>query len=118
MGEHQVRAFPCQAIQPFKLSTKGALEAHRSQTQAPLSVDFVLAAGATDKFEIASLASDGALGWCVTHPAGDATFLLDKTYILTVEVTGGHRRSEEHTSELQSLMRISYAVYCLKKNTK
>src|SRR3546814_8726524 len=32
-----------------------------------------------------------------------------------------HSRSEEHTSELQSLMRISYAVFCLKKkktNTK
>src|SRR3546814_3638129 len=28
----------------------------------------------------------------------------------------GHVRSEEHTSELQSLMRISYAVFCLKKN--
>src|SRR3546814_10350770 len=28
----------------------------------------------------------------------------------------GHGRSEEHTSELQSLMRISYAVFCLKKN--
>src|SRR3546814_2117135 len=27
-------------------------------------------------------------------------------------------RSEEHTSELQSLMRISYAVFCLKKNTQ
>src|SRR3546814_4547916 len=27
-------------------------------------------------------------------------------------------RSEEHTSALQSLMRISYAVFCLKKNTK
>src|SRR3546814_2831956 len=27
-------------------------------------------------------------------------------------------RSEEHTSELQSLMRISYAVFCLKKKTK
>src|SRR3546814_9720912 len=27
------------------------------------------------------------------------------------------RRSEEHTSELQSLMRISYAVFCLKKTT-
>src|SRR3546814_3685301 len=26
-----------------------------------------------------------------------------------------HQRSEEHTSELQSLMRISYAVFCLKK---
>src|SRR3546814_5982487 len=33
----------------------------------------------------------------------------------------GHRigeRSEEHTSELQSLMRISYAVFCLKKKTQ
>src|SRR3546814_2369700 len=29
---------------------------------------------------------------------------------------GSHARSEEHTSELQSLMRISYAVFCLKKN--
>src|SRR3546814_4022284 len=28
-----------------------------------------------------------------------------------------HRRSEEHTSELQSLMRISYAVFCVKKKT-
>src|SRR3546814_10612609 len=30
----------------------------------------------------------------------------------------GHLRSEEHTSELQSLMRISYAVFCLKKKKK
>src|SRR3546814_6268604 len=30
----------------------------------------------------------------------------------------GFRRSEEHTSELQSLMRISYAVFCLKKKKK
>src|SRR3546814_2681366 len=29
--------------------------------------------------------------------------------------SAGARRSEEHTSELQSLMRISYAVFCLKK---
>src|SRR3546814_3014030 len=29
-----------------------------------------------------------------------------------------HGRSEEHTSELQSLMRISYAVFCLKKKTQ
>src|SRR3546814_8048913 len=33
-----------------------------------------------------------------------------------VELTD-HLRSEEHTSELQSLMRISYAVFCLKKKT-
>src|SRR3546814_4423810 len=32
-------------------------------------------------------------------------------------VFGSLMRSEEHTSELQSLMRISYAVFCLKKKT-
>src|SRR3546814_7296636 len=31
---------------------------------------------------------------------------------------GAAQRSEEHTSELQSLMRISYAVFCLKKNKR
>src|SRR3546814_7967995 len=36
-----------------------------------------------------------------------------------ISVNGGmNSRSEEHTSELQSLMRISYAVFCLKKKTK
>src|SRR3546814_3786170 len=33
------------------------------------------------------------------------------------ELPPARRRSEEHTSELQSLMRISYAVFCLKKKT-
>src|SRR3546814_10044712 len=35
-----------------------------------------------------------------------------------VGAIGRSGRSEEHTSELQSLMRISYAVFCLKKNKK
>src|SRR3546814_2707799 len=35
-----------------------------------------------------------------------------------VELSNGCVRSEEHTSELQSLMRIPYAVFCLKKKTK
>src|SRR3546814_6621674 len=35
----------------------------------------------------------------------------------TSVMVGGEVRSEEHTSELQSLMRISYAVFCCKKNT-
>src|SRR3546814_1153274 len=35
-----------------------------------------------------------------------------------VQTTITHGRSEEHTSELQSLMRISYAVFCLKKKKK
>src|SRR3546814_9153056 len=33
----------------------------------------------------------------------------------TLDAAGAGSRSEEHTSELQSLMRISYAVFCLKK---
>src|SRR3546814_15233978 len=38
---------------------------------------------------------------------------------IDVEIAPGrHERSEEHTSELQSLMRISYAVFCLKKKRK
>src|SRR3546814_9952681 len=43
----------------------------------------------------------------------DAAFYALKEYDLGVE--GDVRRSEEHTSELQSLMRISYAVFCLKQ---
>src|SRR3546814_2830824 len=35
-----------------------------------------------------------------------------------VQLMGGEARSEEHTSELQSLMRISYAVFCLKKKKR
>src|SRR3546814_10507381 len=41
------------------------------------------------------------------------TFLFVFLPILLFETS---LRSEEHTSELQSLMRISYAVFCLKKN--
>src|SRR3546814_2465538 len=40
--------------------------------------------------------------------------VLDAQPLLGVEVPD-HARSEEHTSELQSRMRISYAVFCLKK---
>src|SRR3546814_18026171 len=39
----------------------------------------------------------------------------DERVLIRPKSTGG--RSEEHTSELQSLMRISYAVFCLKKKT-
>src|SRR3546814_4622912 len=38
---------------------------------------------------------------------------LEAVYVLGLDP--GYFRSEEHTSELQSLMRISYAVFCLKK---
>src|SRR3546814_2515276 len=46
---------------------------------------------------------------------GLADFSAGKRYSLTHLRHDGFGRSEEHTSELQSLMRISYAVFCLKK---
>src|SRR3546814_3106534 len=52
---------------------------------------------------------------------GSVEIMQQAQRVGAVEVAAGeaglelHRRSEEHTSELQSLMRISYAVFCLKK---
>src|SRR3546814_2959496 len=45
-------------------------------------------------------------------------FYVGFTQILALGRQNKMTRSEEHTSELQSLMRISYAVFCLKKKTK
>src|SRR3546814_9328723 len=53
-------------------------------------------------------------------PGGKHIAVVEQ-WVALVEVADGFTeidgRSEEHTSELQSLMRISYAVFCLKKNT-
>src|SRR3546814_8055437 len=46
----------------------------------------------------------------LTKPSGDRA--------KKIAPRSGEGRSEEHTSELQSLMRISYAVFCLKKKKK
>src|SRR3546814_4205004 len=43
--------------------------------------------------------------------------LVEAEALLPVTDVEAAKRSEEHTSELQSLMRISYAVFCLKKKT-
>src|SRR3546814_3427721 len=51
-----------------------------------------------------------AISPSLAHAHGDVTSNADSLRVLLSEW-----RSEEHTSELQSLMRISYAVFCLKK---
>src|SRR3546814_1366810 len=50
----------------------------------------------------------------VFHTIGEAIVLV----VLVIFFFLRNLRSEEHTSELQSLMRISYAVFCLKKKTQ
>src|SRR3546814_5257196 len=62
----------------------------------------------------------GTLNWIVTpEPASfiPLTTTAGTNAELGPKVVEG-LRSEEHTSELQSLMRISYAVFCLKKKNK
>src|SRR3546814_4297382 len=62
----------------------------------------------------------GLPGISVTLPAGNPYSPFDddvtlNRYVENAPLEQTNRRSEEHTSELQSLMRISYAVFCLKK---
>src|SRR3546814_2384431 len=45
-------------------------------------------------------------------------YRYDASFEKDLEAVTAEYRSEEHTSELQSLMRISYAVFCLKKQKK
>src|SRR3546814_13678465 len=99
--------FPCpppfrSVRQPRAGAVAGGIDRHWHQ------IDLGRSDEARDEF--------GARGEIDVHRAAD---LLDAALIEHDDPVGErHRlnlRSEEHTSELQSLMRISYAVFCLKK---
>src|SRR3546814_3907155 len=63
----------------------------------------------------------GAGGRTLAWSLGPTLYNVDAAAVIRAgddsEYTAPKTRSEEHTSELQSLMRISYAVFCLKKKT-
>src|SRR3546814_10135724 len=65
------------------------------------------------------IADEGSLTHNCTLTAGGQGFdIKHKNHFrLSNDSRGGRRRSEENTSELQSLMRISHAVYCLKNKS-
>src|SRR3546814_8921391 len=56
-----------------------------------------------------------ARDWGLVDETAPTNQLRDRALAVAREFADGATRSEEHTSELQSLMRISYAVFCLKK---
>src|SRR3546814_2134458 len=56
--------------------------------------------------------------WRYEEPIPACPPIADYVSFYWHEVDHWYERSEEHTSELQSLMRISYAVFCLKKKKK
>src|SRR3546814_2201424 len=76
------------------------------------------AAGGDGEGVAADDGGHGGLGGIAAEPPGEALHLARR---VVQQALVAHRivvRSEEHTSELQSLMRISYAVFCLKKKKK
>src|SRR3546814_9244305 len=102
----------------------------RSDTLCPYTTLFRYQAGAgTARHAVDHVAAAGCpaveqVGRCPGTPADaapvDAAAIAEvRTVAVDVDVVGRQvlLRSEEHTSELQSLMRISYAVFCLKKKT-
>src|SRR3546814_9052019 len=82
-----------------------------------LMVDVVSNEKGVEK-ELTFDALEAALASAAKEQYGDESELRVAIDRETGEYETFRRRSEEHTSELQSLMRISYAVFCLKKQNK
>src|SRR3546814_14818398 len=59
--------------------------------------------------------NQGRLEHLIREEAAEGATIIFSTHVIA---HAERLRSEEHTSELQSLMRISYAVFCLKKKTR
>src|SRR3546814_6911088 len=90
-----------QAEKPFILVGQGALGAGQELLEMAEKLGAPIGKALLGKGAVPDLSdySTGGVGLLGTRPSQDAL----------------EGRSEEHTSELQSLMRISYAVFCLKK---
>src|SRR3546814_5862209 len=104
---------------------------------ATVGVDAGPGAGVSGKGDAAAVVGAGTSGWAGTFSTGSSPFPMsavpsNPTIASMSSMTSGtggaavgkavslrgHSRSEEHTAELQSLMSISYAVFCLKKKKK
>src|SRR3546814_1594277 len=87
------------------VSSNDMLKLHR--ISAALGVDKLVLVG--DRQQLSSI--DAGKAFAMIQAGGGTLMKMD-------ENIRQRTRSEEHTSELQSLMRISYAVFCLKKKIK
>src|SRR3546814_6933773 len=100
----------------------GSAQAHMVVTEFSRSVQAFIV-GAVDRIVHVDVANvepprEGMVGPRInatTRVDGALVMIVDVEQILA-DVSGVPQRSEEHTSELQSLMRISYAVFCLRHN--
>src|SRR3546814_3368744 len=104
----------CSSDLAFHLSGQICTSAERLYVHEKLHDQFVDAFVArTSALRIGNGMGRTEIGPLASRAARDKVMAL-----VDQAVAAGARRSEEHTSELQSLMRISYAVFCLKKKKK
>src|SRR3546814_7833667 len=96
---------------------------HREKTGTATTVDVsLLSTGLWAMGQAIALSDLLGMPWGVPkgdNPTGNPLVNVYKTSddrFVSLTCLQGGKRSEEHTSELQSLMRISYAVFCLTKN--
>src|SRR3546814_1342414 len=101
------------------MAVPAGLEAQaRASSSLPdgLLVQRLRAAAIGERQEITVVVSNVGTEVITVRP-GDMIAQLTFTPIIRATLQFAPHKSEEHTSELQSLMRISYAVFCLKKKT-
>src|SRR3546814_5314610 len=103
---------------PFREADNGLLVVAAAAAATPEHLHLALLPQRVDRHhldleQVLDRDLDFRLGGVERPLEGDLVMLRAQRRLL-----GAHRRqsSEEHTSELQSLMRIPYAVFCLKKN--
>src|SRR3546814_1834145 len=102
----------------FFLTIRRPPRSTRTDTLFPYTTLFRSAGGALPYYLI-TVSLGGFLGALDVLPSAATALPLSDTASRLISLEPGPEsapdRSEEHTSELQSLMRISYAVFCLKK---
>src|SRR3546814_7255179 len=96
-------------MQPGRVYAYEELDGITAKERDDFREDFLRAADFEHLLIFRVAEPGGCIIWVtVTRPAAAAPFGVDDRDLCA--------RSEAHTSELQSLMRISYAVFCMKKN--
>src|SRR3546814_1647140 len=91
-----------------------------SRASSPSMVTKGTSRRSTRPFNSDGLTVGGTLAACCSDASENSCGTSNLRTAISISMPGSSispRRSEEHTSELQSLMRISYAVFCLKKKT-
>src|SRR3546814_2574500 len=89
-----------------------------AQSRSPVVVGYLAAFRGLDlSIARTDLAAFTHYNLSFANPDAEGRFVKGGRMTCMEGETGANLRSEEHTSELQSLMRISYAVFCLKNNT-